>query len=1178
MGVFQSLSVVALRQVVRGACTAVGMGAGGDAVVNFLTNRFTDHSQKLTNALQTANEQAWRALEIALGGESLLERIKVSLARAEDQAFREQVRDFLNASPLTKTSSKYPQVFQQALKELRAARSKGSLMGGQLAPDELAREAGAFARFSDQQALIDAEWKAIGSVADNLREYCPNLFKILVARSTTVLKPSILAVAVRYYFRRQVETDPELFRGLAFAKLEALEESQAKGFDALTQQGERLKAMLDDVMAKLGDVKDVADEVNARVQGIEQQIQRLLEQLQLQNREVRRSDSLSVRSDGERQLVQQLIGQYRALPEEKRQQLPALLNNVGKLEVATGDLEAAQRDFHTAASLTADPKAQAEAHHNAYQAALERQQWPEALSALQQAVALDPVRFTPFPPDRYEPRRILGAGGFGVVFLCQHRHLGKPLVIKSLLTSELNRDIGDVFGEARALEELDHRAIIRLRDCDYADAARSRPYLVMDFFEGVNLESYVATQGPLSPQDLLGVAVPVAEALQAAHARGILHRDVKPANILVRKEGEGWRVKLIDFGLALRPGTLAGIESSQGLRTQTTIGKSIAGTLHFAAPEQMGKLPGVAVGPYSDVFGFGKTCYYALLATSEPDDVERDSLPEQWRKFLSRCTGRTIANRLPDFAAVLAGLRDLAAVKTPVGDLPPPPPPGKEKAPPPEEPDKQGVVPAGSLPLYIKSKGIKATGYEAKDTFVVVAGSQVVKDIVASAPASVLEKRTSFTQQGILVAERDCLVLKKDCTFESPSMAAAVLLGRNANGRLEWKDADGRTLKEIQNAPTDDAANPTSPDRHGLRKRFWQELLNRPRVKGTRHANITPSESGWIAAGSGVGGLPFTYVIGQDDARVELYIDRGAHQTEVNKSIFDQLHKEKKRIEGAFGSELSWQRLNDKRACRIAYVITVGGYRSDESKWPEIQDAMIDAMTRLEKAFAPHLPNLNTEMDAAGLQQDKPEDLPALGVVAPAARPELESAVGVSPPSPDQSQADDGGKEPPQRGRLWTFWRGLLSRPKIRGTRFAEAGPRSGDNMSAESDVQDCRFKYTIGQNNVRVEFFIGFGLSETFADRTKIDQRDANKRVFDRLHTEKSKIEKAFGGALSWKRRDEKDDCWIYYGIRLGGYNSDESEWPAIQDAMIDAMVRLEEALKPHIADLKKEFASEGG
>jgi len=231
------------------------------------------------------------------------------------------------------------------------------------------------------------------------------------------------------------------------------------------------------------------------------------------------------------------------------------------------------------------PEVKAEAHHKAYQAALERQNWTEALESLRQAVALAPVRFAPFPMDHYETTRILGASGFGVVFLCQDRNLGKPVVVKALRTSELSREVKDVFAEARALDGLDHPAIIRLRHCDYADNAKTRPYLVMDYFDGPSLECYVEEQGSLSPEDLLAVAFPVAEALQAAHAQGILHRDVKPENVLVRREGTAWRVKLIDFGLAMRPTTLESKEST--LEPRPLIGDkhlSPLATINFPHP------------------------------------------------------------------------------------------------------------------------------------------------------------------------------------------------------------------------------------------------------------------------------------------------------------------------------------------------------------------------------------------------------------------------------------------------------------------------------------------------------------------------------------------------------------------------------------------------------------------
>jgi len=143
------------------------------------------------------------------------------------------------------------------------------------------------------------------------------------------------------------------------------------------------------------------------------------------------------------------------------------------------------------------------------------------------------------------------------------------------------------------------------------------------------------------------------------------------------------------------------------------------------------------------------------------------------------------------------------------------------------------------------------------------------------------------------------------------------------------------------NSPTQPDGGPARPERYNLRKRFWEGLLSRPRAKATRHADIAPGEYQYIGASSGVRGLYFTYFIRQDEGTAELYIDRGAGKAKANKRIFDRLRKHKGEIEATFGGELSWQRLDKKQACRIAYIITGGGYKSDESKWPAIQDAMI---------------------------------------------------------------------------------------------------------------------------------------------------------------------------------------------------------------------------------------------
>lgn len=144
-------------------------------------------------------------------------------------------------------------------------------------------------------------------------------------------------------------------------------------------------------------------------------------------------------------------------------------------------------------------------------------------------------------------------------------------------------------------------------------------------------------------------------------------------------------------------------------------------------------------------------------------------------------------------------------------------------------------------------------------------------------------------------------------------------------------------------------------ERHVLRLNFWKSLLARAKEKDVLiHSSRSPSKDAWISAGAGKSGLSFNYVIWmEDDARVELYIDTG-DATENNK-IFDALHAKKDLIERVYGGPLSWERLDGKRACRISDTIKKGGLRSGENKWPAIQDAMIDAMRRIDKALRPQI-------------------------------------------------------------------------------------------------------------------------------------------------------------------------------------------------------------------------------
>jgi len=148
-------------------------------------------------------------------------------------------------------------------------------------------------------------------------------------------------------------------------------------------------------------------------------------------------------------------------------------------------------------------------------------------------------------------------------------------------------------------------------------------------------------------------------------------------------------------------------------------------------------------------------------------------------------------------------------------------------------------------------------------------------------------------------------------------------------------------------------------ERHYKRMEFWEGLLVKSRKKTKLHANITPGKWGYIGASAGKPGLALNYIITKDRGDVELYIDCGKGSEEENKKIFDTLYSKKQEIEKDFGGSLDWDRLDGKRASRIKASFTgIGLY--DEDKWDALQDKMIDAMIRLEKALKRYIKRLET--------------------------------------------------------------------------------------------------------------------------------------------------------------------------------------------------------------------------
>ena len=143
-------------------------------------------------------------------------------------------------------------------------------------------------------------------------------------------------------------------------------------------------------------------------------------------------------------------------------------------------------------------------------------------------------------------------------------------------------------------------------------------------------------------------------------------------------------------------------------------------------------------------------------------------------------------------------------------------------------------------------------------------------------------------------------------------------------------------------------------ERYDVRKSFWKTLLDTAKLKTRLHSGLSPSRYGWIGTGAGKSGISYNYVVWEHESAVELYIDRGKDADEENKAIFDNLYAKKEEIEAQAGVKFDWQRLDNKRACRIRKAFAVGGFK-DESQWSEIINTTVDGMIKLEFALKPYV-------------------------------------------------------------------------------------------------------------------------------------------------------------------------------------------------------------------------------
>ena len=252
----------------------------------------------------------------------------------------------------------------------------------------------------------------------------------------------------------------------------------------------------------------------------------------------------------------------------------------------------------------------------------------------------------------YTELRSLGGGGFGEVVLATHDASGNPVAIK-YLHPDLLTDPQEVAGfraEARTLAGLDSPYVVRLYEYVAGPAGAA---IVMELVEGVTLAKILEQQGKTTPQAALVVLFGSLLGLAAAHAKGVVHRDYKPANVLVDGQGAS---KLTDFGIAALTG-----------------GRPVpAGTLRYMPPEQF---EGATASPAADVYAATVT-FYQCLAGRVPFDgqttgqlyskhkhaeVPMDPVPEALRPVIARGMAKDPRSRPSDAARLAAELREAAA-------------------------------------------------------------------------------------------------------------------------------------------------------------------------------------------------------------------------------------------------------------------------------------------------------------------------------------------------------------------------------------------------------------------------------------------------------------------------------------------------------------------------------------
>jgi serine/threonine-protein kinase len=269
---------------------------------------------------------------------------------------------------------------------------------------------------------------------------------------------------------------------------------------------------------------------------------------------------------------------------------------------------------------------------------------------------------------QYRLLRKLGSGGMGEVYLAEHAMLRRPCAVK-LVHPERAGDgatLARFEREANATAALAHPNAVHIYD--YGRAADGTFYCVMEYLSGITLEELVIRHGVLPPERAVFLLRQLCSVLTSAHSAGLIHRDVKPGNVMVRHEGrQADFVTLLDFGLVL--------DRTASAPARVTQDGAIIGTPAYMAPEQAHGLPGL--GAPADLYSLGTVGYFLLtgrppfdrgttlctlaaVLTQDPEAIckTRPEVPEDLERVILRCLAKDPSDRFSSADALDSALAD----------------------------------------------------------------------------------------------------------------------------------------------------------------------------------------------------------------------------------------------------------------------------------------------------------------------------------------------------------------------------------------------------------------------------------------------------------------------------------------------------------------------------------------